>query len=148
MLKHITEDDISRIRKKLKEEAKLIRTGKKRSFFLAEYMPGKTAVEFVSLQHQNFNKRFKEENERAWAYLNDKENAEKFGFYDERDFRVGGKHYVEGSRNQMPNQKPEQIVEWASKAYPTIDEDLWAFELEVETFNKEMDYRGLELLTI
>lgn len=149
MLKHLQEEDISRLRKKLKEEAKLIRTGKSRSFYITEFMSsGKDIVSFLTAQHLNFNVKFKEENDRAWAYLTDKEEAEKFGFYDEKDFKVGGKYYVEGSKNQLPNQKQDQIIAWAEKASVKIERDLWAFELEVELFNKEMTSRNLPLFIV
>lgn len=141
-------ENVEVIKKKMTAEAKNIRTGKKRDFFLTSFMNGQETISFLSKSHENFNQKFKEENQRSWNYINDKENAEKFGFYNEKDFREGGKYYVIGSKNQLPNQSPEQILAWAEKAMPKIEEDRWAFEFELDYFNQTLKNMGLEQIVL
>jgi len=117
-LTHLSEEDFRRIEKKLKEEDKLVRTGKSRSFYLAEYVSMDKVVDFVLLQHENFKMKFKEEMERADKFLRDPIEAEKSGFNNQK-------------------QKSEDIIAWADKAYPTIDENRWSLDFEKEIFERE-----------
>lgn len=118
MFSHLNEEEIKRVQRKLKEDLKEVKKGKKRAFYLAEVMNGKI-FEFLTEQHLNFEKRFKEEKERAWAFMIDKEQAEKYGFNNHK-------------------QKSEDIIAWADIAYPNIEEEVWAVEFEIEYFQKNL----------
>jgi hypothetical protein len=155
MLENCSDSDFKRIRKKLKEAKKDINNGRKRSFYLAEYIPNKYVVEFVSIQNQYFKQKFKEEKRKSTDFLFNEDKAIEYGFYPEEYEQKVHKEvsdYVsslkcpEGEdlnkfrrkqikselKKRIPEQTPEQIAEWAEQAYPNINDELW--ELEVEEY--------------
>lgn len=130
---NLTEDEKKRVVRKLKDEVKNARNGRARSFFLAEFIETSKVFEFVQLLNLHFYSMFEKEKARAWAYMNDVEEAEKYGFVKEGDFKEGGKYWdSENNRpsKKMPKQTDDMLEKWTSKAYPNIAEALWEAEAE------------------
>jgi len=82
-------------------------------------------IEYFKLQNKYVALRISQERKRAWNFLNDEKEAEKYNFVNEIDYKPGGKYYDENLRKptkKMPKQTDQQIENWANLAYPNIDE--------------------------
>jgi len=158
MLGNLSEKDFSRIKKKMKESLKDINNGRRRNFYLSEYIPIEFVVEFVSIQNKYFDFKFKEEKKRANDFLYNEDKAIEYGFYseiyednirkeinelankidcnDHEDCSKIRRKFIKSElRKRIPEQKEEQALEWANQAYPNINEEYWNYEVEMELIN-------------
>jgi len=77
-------------------------------------------AELLTLQNRYVDMKIKKERDRAFEYLYNEEEAVKYGFVDENEYKKLGK--------KIPKQSDQQLATWASKAYPTIDLPLFENE--------------------
>ena len=117
-LEHCTEDEIKRVRKKLKEVGKDTRNGRPRKFFIVpEYIKDEDAFYFLVEQDSYTRNRIKEIKAEGWKFLNDDKETRKGGWYDKK-----------------PN--PDKQAIWAEQAFPSIN---------VETLDLEFELKILEI---
>jgi len=147
------DSDLKRMKKKIKEAKKDITNGRKRNFYLAEYIPTSKIVEFVELQNEYFYAKLNEKQKEATDFLMNEEKALEYRFYTEKyenEKQKEAQKIVEGmecpedtnkvkfKRKQLqkelkkllPEQTDENVANWADKAYLKVTDELW--ELEVE----------------
>lgn len=108
----MTVDTLKELLKQCKADGKEILAEKPKKFYLTTHFEtGKEIIDFMTLQHANNMVKMKEEYDRARVYSLDLSEVDRCGF-------------------NSPKQKPEQLKEWADKAYPTINVSLYenAFE--------------------
>ena len=118
-LEHCTEDEIKRVRKKLKEVGKDTRNGRPRKFFIVpDYIKEEDAFDFLIKQNDYTIERIKEIKVKGWLFLNDDEETRKGGWYDKK-----------------PN--PDKQTIWAEQAFPVIN---------VEALDLEFELKVLELV--
>lgn len=82
-LPELSDKDLKRIKKKLKESRKEIVNGRKKNFFLTEYVPIEYVVQFSMLQNDYFKLKFNEERKSSSDFLYDNDNLLKYCFYSE-----------------------------------------------------------------
>jgi uncharacterized protein YbbC (DUF1343 family) len=115
-----SEEDIKRLKKKLKETAKDVRNGRLRKFFTsAEYISQEKIYQFLKLQNEYFYEQFEKEKERATKFLNNEEELINAGWL---------------SRKPQEN----KLLEWAEKAYPSVNPDKWDLEFEQKLFDERL----------
>lgn len=101
------------ILKKLEKDLKNVqKTNQRKEFLARELKTALISAEYITLSNEYIKVKIKEEKERAWKFLNDKEEAEKYGWY---------------------SKKPQEnlLIEWANKAYADLKLDLWETELDI-----------------
>ena len=89
---------------------------------------------YFQLQNLVIDKLITIERERAWDFLNDKEQQEKYNFINELDYKVGGKYWdneAQKPTQKMPKQTLEQQLEWAEQAFPKITIEEWEKEFNI-----------------
>jgi len=148
-----SESDLKRMKKKLKESKKHAVNGRKREFYLTEYIGVEYLYTFVQIQNEYFKFKVIEERDRSTEFLFNEEESINAGFYSE-DFENAahkraelevdllscpeGENESKFRRKQLkailkrliPEQTDSQVLEWANKAYPSIQDDLWEIEVE------------------
>jgi len=108
----LTVETLKELLKQCKADAKEILAGKSKKFYLTKHIESiEQTLELMSLLHANNMLKMSKEYERAKIYSLDTVEAERCGFNSHK-------------------QKPEQLKEWADKAYPSINLSLYenAFE--------------------
>lgn len=88
--------------------------------FLSLYVKSEFLMDYLNLETKNFWNKFKEEKERANNFLNNKEEAEKAGWY------------YNGGNKQILKENEQKQFDWCNKAYPNITPDLWLIKFEEE----------------
>jgi hypothetical protein len=122
--KEVKDEFIGKIIKDFNKVSK----GSMREYFVASLMDnGPAIVKYITLQNEYIMYRIKKERERSWNYIIDKDEAEKYNFVNENDYKKGGKY--DGKR--MPKQTDEQSREWAEKASAKITVYLWESEMDL-----------------
>ena len=106
-LPELSDKDLKRIKKKLKESRKEIVNGRKKNFFLTEYVPLNKVVEFSMLQNEYFNVKMIEERKRANDYLFDESNLLKCRFYSEEY-----EHTVRNDVTASLSSNPQLVLEF------------------------------------
>lgn len=108
---NLSTEEAKQLLKNLQNDVKNIQKTGMRKVLACEHTTLEKCFEFCKLQNEDFYKRFNEEKERAWLFLNDKEEATKAGWYDKKC-------------------EESKLLAWANKAYPNFSEQLWANEFE------------------
>lgn len=119
---NVSVEEVKILIKKLKKDLDSLNKGKtsSRSVFLNHYLTSESVIENCRLQDENFKKRFKEEKQRAWDFLNDEVEIEKAGW-----------NYTGGKKSVLEENRIKQL-EWANKAYAHYDCEVWDTELDIE----------------
>ena len=126
-LAHCSTSDIKRIQKKLKENGREIRNERPKKFFLsAEYITQEDVFEYLQEENRYTLQRIKEEKERAWKFLTNKENDIKYGWVSE-------------DPKKHPKQSQEQLDEWTALAYPNINVQAFELEFELKTLEEALN---------
>lgn len=86
--------------------------------FLSIHLKLESIDAYFQASEADFYKRLNAENERAWAFLNNEEEAEKAGW-----------NYA-GSKKSIIDANNIKQIEWCHKAYPEVVEDLWLIDFE------------------
>jgi len=73
--------------KKLKKEDKNIKAGKRKSFYISEYL-NHSNVEFVNLLNKNFYSVWNKHKEKSQKFRDDPKNEEKFNLYHKKPKRL------------------------------------------------------------
>jgi len=103
-----------------KTDSNIFKKYKKRKDGVGNYLNSDKIISFLNILNFHISQKIKKERERAWKYLNNKKEAEKYGFVDENEYKELGK--------KIPKQSNQQIEQWAEKAYPKLELDKWEFE--------------------
>jgi len=118
-IRNLPEEDKKRIRKKLKEDLKLVKKGKPRRFYITEYLYNKEDIlEYFYLQKMDFEYKFNKELEDSKKKLEDESLVKKYNILS-------------------PKVKPEQLYAYADETYPNIQDQVWEIELEMRFVNYE-----------
>jgi len=98
------------ILKRLKEELKNVKDGKRRSFYTSEYLVHSN-VEYVMLLNKHFENTYHKEKDKAWKFLNEVKNEQKFNIYHKKP-------------------KMQDWEGYTKLAFPELNEEVWELELE------------------
>jgi len=93
---------------------------KKRKDGIGNYIADDKLFDYMRIINFHIQRKIDLERKRAKTFLYDDNESEKAGFIDEAKYIKLGK--------KIPKQSANQIEEWAKKAYPNIDTDLWEYE--------------------
>lgn len=101
-----------------KIEAKEIEAGKsKENFITSNITNGNSLFKFMVIQKKFVNLGLLKERKRTNDFISDRKEAEKYGFYNENDFKKGGKY----ENMKSPKQTEQQVKEWTELAFPKIN---------------------------
>lgn len=145
-LAHCSEEDFKRMKKKLKEAQKEVRTGKSRKFRLTQdYVLFEDLMDFVQAQTRYFYFKWDEVSKSTREYLESDSWARENRFYNEHELETkraeylkefGRKEGMKMFKEEYPEQRPEDVERWAEKVYVKRDLEAWEFEYEVLLFEQ------------
>ena len=116
----VSEDKIRWLKRKYKDEMKNIKKGKQRKLFDIGIEDIDKFINFIELQDRYVWDRMEYEKKRASDFLYNEEEARKAGWYNKKEAKDNSK-----------------LIEWADKAYPDYNIDL---------FNVEFVYYNIDRL--